>query len=135
MGLRKTRKKQGMLAGILSMFGGDQKKSSGKKTASSGKGSPSKGSKDVRSAKSGAPVKKAPPRRPPPVEVPPPMIESFDEELFDAVGIEPAPAPAAPVFKPSAPPAPDYGQGLFPDGVDDSLDALFDSFETGGAPP
>jgi predicted regulator of Ras-like GTPase activity (Roadblock/LC7/MglB family) len=47
--------------------------------------------------------------------------------------------PAAPAHQPSAPaPAPSSAEmdnsKLFPEGVDSSLDALFDSFELGGAP-
>lgn len=136
MGLRKKPpKKQGLLASILSMFGGSKKskkKSSGSKGKSSHSSGPKKG-----------------PRRPPaerPVVRQPEPVEALDEAIFETVGLlpdeppmpEPVELPVAPVFAPSTPPPPptDDKQSLFPGGVDDSLDALFDSFESGGmAPP
>ncbi len=81
----------------------------------------------------------------------------MDDELFaglefgnnppDMAGMLPPQAPVAPVYQeqrvpPAAPqpstPAPSHAAAvdnskLFPDGVDSSLDALFDSFEVGGA--
>lgn len=68
---------------------------------------------------------------PQPPTAPPPAPPAYQAEQR-VPPAAPAPQPAA-----QAPaPAPDEGGGkLFPDGVDSSLDALFDSFELGGGAP
>lgn len=53
--------------------------------------------------------------------------------VFQEQRVPPAP-PAAPAPQPSTPAPAEDNSKLFPDGVDSSLDALFDSFELGGAP-
>lgn len=176
MGTRKPKKpeKKGFLAGLLSGFGGGNKKASKKKGAKGGKGAP---------ARKGATLSKkpkaAPPQPPEDFDLdldealqpsapaaapqgPAPTFADMDDELFagleignhppDMSGMIPPQPPAAPTFQeqripPAAPPTPapqpapqpaasaGGGGKLFPDGVDSSLDALFDSFEMGGGVP
>lgn len=136
MAPRKQHKKPGLLDGILGLFGGNPKK---KKPAS-------KGSRDLTDAprgKKGASLQK---RRPPmpkpaeevfeqsfesPVEYPEftqPVPEITPEFSLDAAAF----APARPSQPEMEQPAPQVGSALFPDGVDDSLDAIFDNFEAFG---
>lgn len=173
MGTRKPKKpeKKGFLAGLLSGFGGGNKKAAGKKKAAA------KGGKGAPARKGAVPAKKPKPAPPPPPEdfdldldaaLHPsapgasvaPGFGDMDDELFaglefgnnppDMTGMLPPQPPAQPVYQeqriPPAAPAPQPSapapaasaafdnSKLFPDGVDSSLDALFDSFEIGGAP-
>lgn len=124
---------------------------SGKKGASSGS---KKGTSNI--AKPGTGNLNRPPRREAPPPAPPPAVEDFfpppgegldvGEDLLGLVESAPAAPerqqyvpPAQPVMPPpaaAAPPPPQDSGGLFgPDGVDNALDSLFDSFELGGTPP
>lgn len=137
MAPRKQHKKPGLLDGILGLFGGNPKK---KKPASKG----SRELSDAPKGKKGASLQKRRPPMPKPAEE---VVEQAFEtpveftELTQAVPeITPEFSLDAAAFAPSRPvqpepeehPLPPVGGALFPEGVDDSLDAIFDNFEAFG---
>lgn len=146
----KKPEKKGFLGGLFAGFGGKKDDGKKKKPVAGSK----KGATPV--SKKGASLAKKPKPQPaPPVDDlfadnQPDLLGSLDDDLFSGMdfGAPTAPPPAPPQaerrvpppVQPMAPapeptPAPSANNGLFgPDGVDDALDSLFDSFEVGGAP-
>lgn len=157
MGARKPPKKPEKKSLFASLFGGfgGKKKEEPKKRSASGGG---------KKTSAGAPRKGASLAKKPKVQAPPPdtdflanddplagiendLLGAIDGDLFSGVDfaepqapqpmvehrVPPAQPPMQPAPQPQAAPA--QGSSLFgPDGVDNALDSLFDSFEMGGAP-
>lgn len=157
MGARKPPKKpekKSLFASLFSSFGGGKKKEEPKKRPASGGG---------KKTSAGAPKKGASLAKKPKVQAPPPdedflsnddplagiendLLGAIDGDMFSGVDFAaPEPPPVEHRIPPAQPPAPQpqpqqtaapaQGSSLFgPDGVDNALDSLFDSFEMGGAP-
>lgn len=148
----KKPEKKGFLGGLFAGFGAKKDKG-GKKPAAGSK----KGGAPV--SKKGASLAKKPKAQPVPTaddllaDDPADLLGSLDDDLFAGMDFGAPSAPSAPVQaerrvppvppqptmafapEPTPAPAPADAGGLFgPDGVDDALDSLFDSFEIGGAP-
>lgn len=134
MGTRKSAKKpekKGFLSSLFGGFGGNKAKDAKKKPGSGKKGAPVK--------KGGSLAKKSK------VEVAAPeddfLADDFlnDESLLGFVDAAVPAAPLPPQPLPERRPAPEpnaAGGSLFgPDGVDNALDSLFDSFGVESAPP
>ncbi|MBO9541163.1 roadblock/LC7 domain-containing protein [bacterium] len=141
----KKPEKKGFLGGLFAGFGAKKDQGGKKKPVAGGK----KGGTPV--SKKGASLAKKPKvQAPPPEDDAADLLGSLDDDLFAGMDFgtpTPPPAPAQaerrvppvppqPVAQaPEPTPAPAQGNSLFgPDGVDDALDSLFDSFEVGGAP-
>lgn len=146
----KKPEKKGFLGGLFAGLGGKKDKDVKKKPVAGVK----KGATPV--SKKGASLA----RKPKPQAAPPAddlladnsadVLGSLDDDLFSGMDFgAPAAPPPAPVqaerrvpppvqpmaAAPDPTPAPPQGNGLFgPDGVDDALDSLFDSFEVAGDP-
>lgn len=156
MGARKPPKKpekKSFLASLLASFGGGKKKEEPKKRPASGGG---------KKTAAGAPKKGASLAKKPKVQAAPAdedfltnddplagiendLLGAIDGDMFSGVdfGTPAAPPPPRQVehrvpVQPAPQPqqaAPPPSQGLFgPEGVDNALDSLFDSFELGGPP-
>lgn len=158
MGARKPPKKpekKSLFASLFAGFGGGKKKEDPKKRPASGSG---------KKTAAGAPKKGASLAKKPKVQAPPPdedfltnddplagiendLLGAIDGDMFSGVDFA-APEPPQPMHvehrvppmqpapQPQQAAAPAQGSSLFgPDGVDNALDSLFDSFEVGGGAP